>query len=338
MRTPGGWLADQYDNPANPQVHVETTGPEIWAQTQGRVTHFVAGIGTGGTISGTARYLKEAGAGSVRVIGADPHSSVYGGGDGSPYAVEAVGHYLHPDTERDLWPLAYDEALVDRVERIGDRESITTVHRLAREEGLLVGGSSGTAVAAALRVARDAAPGDLVVVIAPDSGRGYLSRYFNDEWLLAMGFQDGARDTPVLGDLVAAAGAPLAIPLPATAVQARAVIASRGAGLEDGLALAVLNRVGGDGTWAVPDVAGVVPVAELRALPDDEPIGPHLQPLPSTAGSGEAIAEADARLDPGQRWIPVLHDGRIAAVVARADLTRSHLAVAAAGSGIEEMR
>ncbi|WP_211244614.1 PLP-dependent cysteine synthase family protein [Actinospica robiniae] len=338
MRTPGGWLADQYDNPANPQAHVEATGPEIWEQTQGRVTHFVAGIGTGGTITGTARYLKQASAGSVRVIGADPHSSVYGGGDGSPYAVEAVGHYLHPETARDVWPLSYDEALVDRVERIGDRESITTVHRLAREEGLLVGGSSGTAVAAALRVARDAAPSDLVVVIAPDSGRGYLSRYFNDEWLLAMGFQDGAPDTPVLGDLAAAAGAPLAIALPATAIEALAVVASRGSGLEDGLALVVLNRTGGDETWAVPDVAGVLPLAELRALPDDEPLGPYLRPLPSTAGSGEAIAEADARLDPDQRWIPVLHDGRIAAVVARSDLARSHLAVAAAVPGIEEVR
>lgn len=341
MRTPGGWLADQYDNPANPRAHVEATGPEIWEQTQGRVTHFVSGIGTGGTITGTARYLKQVSAGSVRVIGADPHSSVYGGGDGSPYAVEAVGHYLHPDTAQDVWPLSYDESLVDRIERIGDRESIATVHRLAREEGLLVGGSSGTAVAAALRVARDAAPGDLVVVIAPDSGRGYISRYFNDEWLLAMGFQDGAENTPVLGDLVAAAGAPLAIPLQATAIQARAVAGSRDAGHEDGLALVVLKRTGGQETWAVPDVAGALPLAELRGLPDDEPIAQHLQPLPSTAGSGEAIAEADARLDPDQRWIPVLYDGRIAAVVARADLARSHLAVVGAvpalGS-IEEAR
>lgn len=321
MRTPGGWLADQYDNPANPQAHVETTGPEIWAETQGRVTHFVAGIGTGGTISGTARYLKQVSAGSVRVVGADPHSSVYGGGDGSPYAVEAVGHYVHPETAQDIWPLSYDEAVVDRVERVGDRESITTVHRLAREEGLLVGGSSGTAVAAALRVARDAAPGDLVVVIAPDSGRAYLSRYFNEDWLLAMGFKDGAGDGPEVGDLALAAGAPLAVPLRATALEARAAIGHRVAGSEDGIALAVLERTGGNGTWAVPDVAGVLPLTELRALPDHEPIAQHLQPLPSTAGFGEAAAEADARLDPDQRWLPVLHDGRIAAVVPRADLS-----------------
>jgi len=331
IRTPGGWLADQYDNPANPQVHVATTGPEIWEQTQGRVTHFVAGIGTGGTISGTARYLKEVSAGAVRVIGADPYSSVYGGGDGSPYAVEAVGHYLHPETARDVWPLSYDEAVVDRIERVGDRESITTVHRLAREEGLLVGGSSGTAVAAALRVARDAAPGDLVVVIAPDSGRGYLSRYFNDEWLLAMGFQDGPGDASVVGDVAATAEAPLAIPLRATAIEARSIVGDRA----DGLALVVLDRAGGGATWAVPDVAGALPLARLRALPDEEPIAQHIEPLPSTAGSGESVADADARLDPGQQWIPVLHDGRVASVVARADLARLRLSAASVGPAAE---
>ena len=223
-RTPGAWLADQYDNPANPRAHVETTGPEIWGQTAGRITHFVAGIGTGGTISGTGRYLKEASSGSVRVIGADPTTSVYGGGDGSPYAVEAVGHYLHPETAEDVWPQSYDQAVVDEIVRIDDRDSIETVHRLAREEGLLVGGSSGTAVAAALRIARDAAPGDLVVVIAPDSGRGYLSTYFNENWLLARGFRDGDGTRPTVGDLISAAGPPLTVRSRATVAEARAVL------------------------------------------------------------------------------------------------------------------
>ena len=153
--TPGGWHANQYDNPANPRIHELTTGPEIWEQTGGRVTHLVAGVGTGGTISGTGRYLKQHG---VTVIGADPATSVYSGGDGSPYFVESIGHYLHPATPVDVWPNAYDQGVVDRFERIPDRESLLVTRRLAREEGLLVGGSAGTAVAAALRVAAELGP------------------------------------------------------------------------------------------------------------------------------------------------------------------------------------
>ncbi|MBR7836805.1 pyridoxal-phosphate dependent enzyme [Actinospica durhamensis] len=320
-RTPGGWLADQYDNPANPHAHVVGTGPEIWQQTQGRITHFVAGIGTGGTISGTGTYLKKVSDGSVRVVGADPRTSVYGGGDGSPYAVEAIGHYVHPETARDVWPLSYDEAVVDRIERIEDRESIEVMHRLAREEGLLVGGSSGTAVAAALRVARDASPDDLVVVIAPDSGRGYLSRYFNEDWLLAMGFRDGdGSGRPAFADRAAAAGPALAIPQRATAAEARARLSDSAGGGDgaDGLALVVLDlRDGGSESWAVGDVAGVLPFAALRGLPDDEPIAAHVQPLPQSAGVGENVAEVEERLPREQGWIPVLRDSRIVAVVAR---------------------
>jgi cystathionine beta-synthase len=143
-----GWLANQYDNPANPLAHVRTTGPEIWQQTGGRITHFVAGVGTGGTISGTGRYLKEVSGGQVRVIGADPENSVYSGGDGSPYYVESIGHFLHPETDPDIWPESFDAGVVDQFERVGDRESLETVRRLAREDGLLAGPSSGTAVAA----------------------------------------------------------------------------------------------------------------------------------------------------------------------------------------------
>ena len=156
---PGAWLANQYDNPANPEVHRRTTGPEVWAQTEGRITHFVAGIGTGGTISGVGGHLHEVSGGRVTVVGADPEASAYSGGDGSPYYVESIGHFVHPDTADDLWPQSFDRGVVDRFEQIGDRESLLTARRLAREEGLLAGPSSGTAVAAALRVARDPRPG-----------------------------------------------------------------------------------------------------------------------------------------------------------------------------------
>ena len=330
-QTPGAWLADQYDNPANPRAHVESTGPELWRQTAGRITHFVAGIGTGGTISGTGRYLKETSSGTVRVIGADPTTSVYGGGDGSPYAVESIGQYLHPETAEDVWPQSYDKSVVDEILRIGDRESIQTVYRLAREEGLLVGGSSGTAVAAALRVARDAAPGDLVVVLAPDSGRGYLSTYFSESWLLAKGFQDGDGTRPTIGDLIAAAGPPLAVRSRATVAEARIVLGLPEEPAADRSALVVFDRQPGRtdesgraDSWAVGDVVGSLPSAALLGLPDDEPIAEHVQEVLGSAGAGEEPAEVLARLPRDQAWVPVLFDGRIVALVPRVALSGEH--------------
>ena len=144
--TQGGWKPDQYANPENPASHYHSTGPEIWAQTEGQVTHFVAGIGTGGTISGTGRYLKEVSGGRVRVIGADPEGSVYSGGTGRPYLVEGVGE--------DIWPQTYDKNICDQIIAVSDAESFRMTRRLAREEALLVGGSCGMAVVAALRVAQ----------------------------------------------------------------------------------------------------------------------------------------------------------------------------------------
>jgi len=178
--TPGAWKPDQYANPQNPASHYETTGPEIWADTDGRVTHFVAGVGTGGTISGVGRYLKEASGGRVQVIGADPEGSVYSGGTGRPYLVEGVGE--------DFWPDAYDRTVTDRIIAVSDAESFALTRRLAREEGLLVGGSCGMAVAAALTLARDLTADDIVVVILPDGGRGYLSKIFSDRWMASYGF------------------------------------------------------------------------------------------------------------------------------------------------------
>src|SRR5215472_3112893 len=177
---PGGWKPNQYTNPANPQSHYLTTGPEIWAQTDGRVTHFVAGIGTGGTISGTGRYLKEASGGHVKVIGADPEGSVYSGGTGRPYLVEGVGE--------DFWPDTYDKTICDEIIAVSDADSFDMTRRLAREEALLVGGSCGMAAAAAVRLAERLGPDDVVVVLLPDGGRGYLSKVFNDQWMSSFGF------------------------------------------------------------------------------------------------------------------------------------------------------
>ncbi|MGI8651231.1 MAG: cystathionine beta-synthase [Geodermatophilaceae bacterium] len=194
--TPQAWKPDQYSNPMNGQSHYETTGPELWKQTDGAITHFVAGVGTGGTISGTGRYLKEVSDGRVRIIGADPEGSVYSGGTGRPYLVEGVGE--------DFWPRAYDPEVPDEILAVSDRDSFAMTRRLAREEGLLVGGSCGMATAAALRVAREAAPGDLVVVLLPDSGRGYLSKIFSDDWLADYGFLARGSDQTTIGDILLA--------------------------------------------------------------------------------------------------------------------------------------
>ncbi len=179
---PGHYRPDQYSNPANPQAHVESTGPEIWRQTDGTIDVFVAGVGTGGTISGTARYLKSMNPGIV-VVGVDPEGSIY-----TADSDEDVATYLIEGVGEDFWPSTYDPDLTDRYEMVDDAEAFAMTRRLAIEEGLLVGGSCGMAVAGALRVAEEDT-GKLVVVVLPDSGRNYLSKIFNDEWMRANGFE-----------------------------------------------------------------------------------------------------------------------------------------------------
>jgi len=181
----GAYRPNQYFNPANPQAHYESTGPEIWRQTRGKITHFVAGMGTGGTLSGIARYLKEQNP-DVQIVGADPEGSIYARPDGPlhQYKVEGIGEDFYPGT--------MDLALVDRIVTTNDVQAFKTARRLAREEGILVGGSSGSAAFAALEVAQELDESAVVVALLPDGGRGYLSKLYSDDWMRQNGFlQDG---------------------------------------------------------------------------------------------------------------------------------------------------
>ncbi|MGW5311203.1 pyridoxal-phosphate dependent enzyme [Nocardia thailandica] len=349
---PGAWFAGQYDNPANPAAHRTTTGPEIWEQTGGTVTHYVAGIGTGGTVSGAGEFLKEASAGRVTVVGADPEPSVYGGGDGRAWFVESVGHYRHPETEIDEWPESYHQHVVDRIERVPDGESLRILHRLSREEGLLLGGSSGTSIAAALRVARELGPDDVVVVIAPDSGRGYLSKYFDDGWLGQFGFpllgrHDGPTVRAVAGFDGAAATSPEPVgganasaleglpdlaadpvvtvgqrgPTPArllpsdtTVGRARAALGPGAGALPVVLARPVL------GSPVIAEVIGTVTAAGLIGAPESDPIAAHLDPPPLFAGTTEPVGAALDRLADREGPILVVHEGIVVGSVDRSAL------------------
>ena len=182
---PASFRPDQYSNPANPRAHVESTGPEIWKQTGGQVTHLVAGAGTGGTLGGIGRFLKSRNP-HVEVVAADPVGSVYSGGAGDPYLVEGIGE--------DFWPANWDPNVVDGVETVTDAECFDWARRAAREEGLLLGGSCGAALAATHRVAQRSPEGSVIVVVLPDGGRGYLSKFYDDNWMLRHGFLDEGAD------------------------------------------------------------------------------------------------------------------------------------------------
>jgi cystathionine beta-synthase len=190
---PGAFMPNQWHNHWNPDAHYYSTGPEIWEQTAGTITHLVSGVGTGGTISGTARYLKEKNP-AIRVVGADPEGSIYSGDTPKSYAVEGIGMSYLPET--------VDMRVIDEMTRVSDRESFLMARRIAREEGLLVGGSSGTAVVAAVKLARTLPPEAVLVVMMPDSGRGYMSKIFNDEWMIANGFLAEDKRAATVGDVL----------------------------------------------------------------------------------------------------------------------------------------
>jgi len=309
----GGWKPNQYANAANPESHYLTTGPEIWEQTAGKVTHFVAGIGTGGTISGTGKYLKEISGGRVRVIGVDPEGSVYSGGTGRPYLVEGVGE--------DFWPETYDKGVCDQIIAVSDADSFLMTRRLAAEEALLVGGSGGMAVVAALRVAAQAEPGDVVVVLLPDGGRGYLSKVFNDDWMADYGFLTAQTAEPRIADVLERKRGKLPLFVHAHPGETvRVVIETLRE--YDVSQLPVLNE---EPPVMAAEVIGSITERELldalvsgRAAPSD-PVSAHMSaPLPMI-GSGEPISAAIAALEKAGAAV-VLVDGKPTGMITRQDV------------------
>jgi cystathionine beta-synthase len=219
---PGAWRANQFANLSNPEIHYRSTGPEIWEQTKGRVTVFVAGAGTGGTISGVGRYLKERNA-NIRIIGADPEGSVLSGDSPKPWKVEGIGE--------DFVPKALNSQLVDEWIRVPDSESFYTARELARREGLLLGGSSGTAMAAALRFARRLTAQDLVVVMCADTGRNYMSKFFDDDWLVENRVHWDPPKSQTIRDLLEARGKRDLVTIEPEATAATAVDMMRAVGI-----------------------------------------------------------------------------------------------------------
>ena len=308
--TPGAFQPNQYFNAANPEAHERSTGPEIWRQTAGRVTHVVASIGTGGTISGIGRYLKAQNP-AIQVIGADPAGSVYSGGSGRPYLVEGIGE--------DFWPDTYDRDLPDRVVMVSDRDSFLTARRVTREEGILVGGSTGTAIWAALEAGKETTPEDVMVVIIPDSGRGYISKVYSDEWMASYGFLHTSGDT--VGDLLSRKSGriPSLVHIHPDETVKQAITIMRE------FEVSQLAVVKAEPPLAFAEVAGSVRERALmeKVFDDpgvmDRPVSEIMDgPLPSV-GSGEAVDAAVEALERGPAVL-VVDAGHPVGIVTRSDV------------------
>jgi cystathionine beta-synthase len=310
--TPGAFRPNQYANEWNPWAHEHSTGPEIWRQTAGRITHFVAGIGTGGTITGVGRYLKAQNP-AVQIIGADPAGSVYSGGSGRPYLVEGIGE--------DFWPTTFDPSIVDRVVPISDELSFETARRVTQREGLLIGGSGGTAVAAALEIGRDLTPDDLVVVLIPDSGRGYLSKVFDDDWMAGYGFLRSPGRT--VADVLESRGGevpPLVYVRPDVTVREAVDLMRRHGVSQVPVAKGDLPLAAAEVLGAVDELALMDLVVRDRAALD-APVEKVMGPKLPTVGVGQPLELAVEMLDRAPA-IVVLAGGRPHVVLARTDVLR----------------
>jgi cystathionine beta-synthase len=325
---PNAFSPNQYFNQMNPQTHYDATGPEIWDQTQGRITHLVAGVGTGGTVTGIGRYLKEQSAG-VTVVGADPEGSIYTTDKIHQYFIEGVGE--------DFWPGTFDREVVDEWVQVDDIEAFTMARRVTQEEGILIGGSGGMAVHAAVETARRVDdPDAMVVVILPDSGRGYLSKIYNDDWMREHGFLARFRGPSDMGNLIDSRvrNVPdlIAVSCDQTVSQAIALLNEYG--------VSQLPVVRGSGAAAGEECVGPEPGEEIevqsvvgslqeRKLLDEIFRDPGVLSKPVREIMEPSFQLIDARED-FERVIPILaekapavlvqRDGRLIGVVTRADI------------------
>jgi cystathionine beta-synthase len=304
---PGAWRPNQFTNLANPDIHYRMTGREIWEQTEGRVTAFVAGVGTGGTISGVARYLKEQNP-DIKIVGADPEGSVLSGDKPRPWKVEGIGE--------DFVPKTFNSQLVDEWLRVGDSESFFTARALARREGILVGGSSGTAVAAALRYAQRLTEEHLVVALCADTGRNYLSKFFDDGWLAANDLMLNVQPAHSIGDLLRTRGARPLVTISPTATVAEAIRILQSAGFSQ---LPVLED--GKPVGSVQEVT-LARVLHDREDPSQVPVGEIMaRPLPQLAPSVH-LDEAYRLLLAGNTGVLVVENGKVVDIVTRIDLVQ----------------
>jgi cystathionine beta-synthase len=309
---PGAFQPNQYFNAANPEAHYRSTGPELWEQSGGRITHLVAGVGTGGTITGTGRYLKERNP-AIEVIGADPVGSIYSNEEVKPYLIEGVGE--------DFWPATFDPSIVDRYVTVSDRDAFLMTRRLAAEEGLLVGGSSGMAVWAALQVARELDdPEAMVAVILPDGGRNYLSKVFNDAWMTQYGLLERSRDLTV-GDVLRRKHEGGEVP-PVVSVRTHDKVRDAVALLHEHR-VSQLPVVSGHDEHAIVGSVGerglLAHAVEDPALLGADVVDVMEPPFPAIS-SDDSATEAVALLAGDRPALMVTEDGRPAGILTRADL------------------
>jgi len=309
----GSWKPDQYANPENPASHYHGTGPELWKQTEGRITHFVAGVGTGGTVTGTGRYLKEVSGGRVQIIGADPVGSVFSGGSGRPYLVEGVGE--------DFWPDNFDRDICDETIAVSDADSFDMTRRLAREEALLVGGSCGMAAVAALNLAQRLGPDDVVVVLLPDGGRGYLSKVFDDRWMSAYGFLPPDSSGATVGDVLRRKDGTM----PALVHTHPNETVGDAVGILREFGVSQMPVVNAEPPVMAAEVAGAVIERDLLDLlftgqaQLSDRVERHMSPPLPTIGAGEPVSVAMSALSSADGAL-VLVDGKPAGVVTRHDV------------------
>jgi cystathionine beta-synthase len=304
---PGAWRASQFTNLANPEIHYHSTGPEIWEQTDGRVTAFVAGVGTGGTLSGVARYLKERNP-NVRIVGADPEGSVLSGGTPHAWKVEGIGE--------DFVPKTFNSQLVDDWVRISDAESFHVARALARREGILAGGSSGTSVAAALHYARRLGPEHLVVALVADTGRNYMSKFFDDEWLEANNLILREQPAHSVGDLLKKRGPRQLVTIGPDATVAEAINRMQNVGISQ---LPVLQD--GKPVGAIQEVT-LARVLHDGRDPEEVKVDEIMaRPLPQLDVRVH-LDEAYRLLLAGNTGVLAVADGKVADIITRIDLVQ----------------